>query len=365
MTRKIVTSAEVAESQSPEHSSTDNLRPFREYQRDKVQFEDRETSLLSMTEEADIEAILEGDSTTKQASLRALLQPKKLSVLAKLALTGLLAAVLVQTGLGLADAWQQSPWLFAFYSAVISFVLAWAGHTTVVEWQQLRRLRQVEDARVQGERLLGSMQMGEAVPFIRHITTAMPTSAAASIRQLEKLLSAEQNDAEQVMLFESIVLRQRDSAARKIVRHFAAESALLLAISPFAMLDMALVLWRNQKMISRIAECYGIKLGYWSRIRLFRGILLNILYAGTTELAMDIGNQLLSVELTGKLSARLGQGLGAGLLTARLGYQAMALCRPLAFDEKSRPRLSGIHKELLLELQQLRHKAKQPADETQ
>ncbi|MCD8476386.1 MAG: DUF697 domain-containing protein [Shewanella fodinae] len=53
------------------------------------------------------------------------------------------------------------------------------------------------------------------------------------------------------------------------------------------------------------------------------------------------------------------------MLTARLGYQAMALCRPLAFDEKSRPRLSGIHKELLLELQQLRHKAKQSADETQ
>ncbi|QVK22860.1 TIGR01620 family protein [Shewanella dokdonensis] len=158
----------------------------------------------------------------------------------------------------------------------------------------------------------------------------MPSSAATAIRQLESLLSVEQNDAEQVMLFESIVLRQRDAAARKIVHHFAAESALLLAISPFAVLDMALVLWRNQKMLSRIAECYGIKLGYWSRIRLFRGILLNILYAGTTELAMDIGNQLLSVELTGKLSARLGQGLGAGLLTARLGYQAMSLCRPLA-----------------------------------
>lgn len=367
MTRKLVNPADAPEAQAAahEHDSTDNLRPFREYQHNKVQFDEAATSLLPVTDDVDIEAMLEGYSATKQASLRSLLQPKKLSVLAKLALTGLLAAVLLQTGLGLADAWQQSPWLFTFYAAVISSVLAWAGHTTFVEWRQLRQLRQMEDARVQGERLLGSMQMGEAVPFIRNITAAMPASAATAIRQLESLLSAEQNDAEQVMLFESIVLRQRDAAARKIVHHFAAESALLLAISPFAVLDMALVLWRNQKMLSRIAECYGIKLGYWSRIRLFRGILLNILYAGTTELAMDIGNQLLSVELTGKLSARLGQGLGAGLLTARLGYQAMSLCRPLAFDDKSRPRLSGIHKELLLELQQLRQKAKSSADEEQ
>lgn len=113
---------------------------------------------------------------------------------------------------------------------------------------------------------------------------------------------------------------------------------------------MALILWRNQKMIQDIARCYGVELGYWSRIRLIRGILVNILYAGTTELATDLGTQLLSVEMSGKLSARLGQGLGGGLLTARLGYQAMALCRPLAFSSASKPKLSRIHKELLLEL---------------
>jgi putative membrane protein len=58
----------------------------------------------------------------------------------------------------------------------------------------------------------------------------------------------------------------------------------------------------------------------------------------------------LSLEMTGKLSARLAQGMGGGLLTARLGYQAMALCRPLAFGDKNRPKLTKLHSELLAEL---------------
>ncbi|MDF0533567.1 TIGR01620 family protein [Shewanella sp. A32] len=363
--QKMQSNENAAQPLTQQTTEQDNLRPFREYQQTtQVTFEPTATVLLPVKDTADADEIL-AHHAKKQASIGTLLRPKKLSRLAKLALSGLLAAVVVQTGLGLADAWTQSPWLFGFYSTVIGVVLLWTGGITLAEWRQLKKLKQMEDDRVIGARLLGSMQMGEALPFIRGITASMPSSAVAEIRALEAALSPEQNDAEQVRLFDTIVLRQRDQAAKKIVRHFAAESALLLAISPFAVLDMALVLWRNQKMISQIAESYGIKLGYWSRIRLFRGIVLNILYAGTTELAMDIGNQLLSVELTGKLSARLGQGLGAGLLTARLGYQAMALCRPLAFDDKQRPRLSGIHKELLQELQQLRQKAKQATEDNE
>jgi putative membrane protein len=40
------------------------------------------------------------------------------------------------------------------------------------------------------------------------------------------------------------------------------------------------------------------------------------------------------------------------MLTARLGYQAMALCRPIVFREEQRPKLSKVHQELLIELKQ-------------
>lgn len=270
------------------------------------------------------------------------------SLLAKLIFTGLIALLLVETGLGLRNAWLESPWIFALYSAVTLLISFWAGKVAYGEWQQLRRLKSVEEAQQVGDRLSQSMQIGEADKFLGKIISHLPnevdcTAYFDSSRE-------GQNDAEKLILFDDLVLSDRDRVAKKIVRRFAQESALLLAASPLAVLDMAIILWRNQRMIVKIADCYGIELGYWSRVKLIKGVITNIIYAGTSEIATDLGTQLLSVEMSGKLSARLAQGLGGGLLTARLGYQAMALCRPISFKASSRPKLSGVHRELLLDL---------------
>ena len=104
---------------------------------------------------------------------------------------------------------------------------------------------------------------------------------------------------------------------------------MLVALSPLATVDMMLMLWRNLRMIEDIADVYAIELGYWSRIRLIRQVFRNMLYAGATELVTEVGMDLLGAELTAKLSARAAQGVGAGLLTARLGMRTMEACRPL------------------------------------
>ncbi|WP_299004708.1 TIGR01620 family protein [uncultured Shewanella sp.] len=253
--------------------------------------------------------------------------------------------------LGLLNAWKQSPWLFSLYTSLVALVSLGTIKWIVREWRKLLKLKGVEETQQIGMRLSDSMQMGEADPFVESIVTRLPSSPA--IKAYFSACTDEHNDAEKLILFEKIVLQDRDKAAKKLVSRYAGQSTLLLAASPLAFMDMAFMLWRNQRMINQVAACYGIELGYWSRIKLIRGILVNIIYAGTSEVMTDIGTQLLSVEMSGKLSARLAQGLGGGLLTARLGYQAMALCRPLAFDQRSKPKLSHIHKELLLELKTL------------
>ncbi|QDZ91505.1 YcjF family protein [Shewanella decolorationis] len=277
-------------------------------------------------------------------------QSRRWSWLARFSVFGLLLLVLVQTGLGLRDAWLASPWLFSFYGAVLGLVGSWAMVGALGEYRKLKRLKQVADTQESGARLALSMQMGEADGFINNIVCHYPDSQG--LQRLRQSLKDEHNDAEKVLLFEDLVLTERDELAKKIVRRYAAESAVLLAASPLAALDMAIILWRNQRMLRDVAACYGIELGYWSRIKLIRSIIINIIYAGTSELVTDLGTQLLSVEMTGKLSARLAQGLGGGLLTARLGYQAMALCRPIQFREEQRPKLSKVHQELLVELKQ-------------
>ncbi|ABZ77305.1 conserved hypothetical protein [Shewanella halifaxensis HAW-EB4] len=311
-----------------------------------------ETDSLSELElETIVDDRLSGIDPLEQESANAPRLTRKRAWLGKLCLAGIAVVVVVEAVLSLQAAFLQSSWLFSLYASVTGLVTLWAGKMTFAEWRKLKALKHIEDSQSVGNRLVHSMQMGEADPFIDEIIEKLPKTAQVS-RYLQSA-TAEHNDAEKLSLFDSLVLTERDLVAKKIVRRFAQESALLLAASPLAMLDMAIILWRNQSMINKLAACYGVELGYWSRIKLIRSIIGNIIYAGSSEIITDLGTQLLSVEMSGKLSARLAQGLGGGLLTARLGYQAMALCRPLEFTAQSKPKLSGIHKELLLSLKEL------------
>ncbi|ABO24358.1 TIGR01620 family protein [Shewanella loihica] len=311
---------------------------------DQVVFEDAERGEL---DEAALQALVpELDGIVSRSPSGA--RRRSWSWLAKASLLGIGSILLVELGLTLREAWAQSPWLFGLYGSVTTIVSLWAITLGVKEWRQLRRLRAVEEAQAVSERLSQSMQRGEADKFIDRLITNLPEDIDTN--RYYRLVHEEHNDAERLILFESSVLPQVDAKAKKLVHRYASESALLLAASPIAVLDMAIILWRNQKMIAELARCYGIELGYWSRIKLIRSVITNIIYAGTSEIVTDIGTQLFSLEMSGKISARLAQGLGGGLLTARLGYQTMRLCRPVVFTPDSRPKLSKIHTALLGEL---------------
>ena len=69
----------------------------------------------------------------------------------------------------------------------------------------------------------------------------------------------------------------------------AAESAVIVAISPLAIIDMFFIAWRNIRLINKIAAIYGIELGYFTRLRLLRMVLVNLAFAGATEIVQDLG----------------------------------------------------------------------------
>jgi len=46
------------------------------------------------------------------------------------------------------------------------------------------------------------------------------------------------------------------------------------------------------------------------------------------------------------VSAQLAQGVGSGILTARVGLHAMQTCRPLPFRTDERPQWQSIAKEI-------------------
>ena len=54
------------------------------------------------------------------------------------------------------------------------------------------------------------------------------------------------------------------------------------------------------------------------------------------------------------------QGIGAGLLTARLGIKAMEVCRPLPWIDGDKPRLGDFRRELIGQLKETLNKKPAP-----
>ncbi|MGE6177664.1 YcjF family protein [Aeromonas salmonicida] len=218
------------------------------------------------------------------------------------------------------------------------------------EWLRLRTLKRRQDVRSRADDLLARQGVGQGQAFCEALAEKSGDKGLEGYQSWLSQLDESHSDREVLTLYSQLVLTERDKLAQARVAKWSGEAAVLVALSPLATVDMMLMLWRNLRMIEDIADVYAIELGYWSRIRLIRQVFRNMLYAGATELVTEVGMDLLGAELAAKLSARAAQGVGAGLLTARLGLRTIEACRPLPWCADEKPRLSELRKRLIGQL---------------
>ena len=128
----------------------------------------------------------------------------------------------------------------------------------------------------------------------------------------------------------------------KRITDYSQQTAVLVALSPLALLDVFLALWRNLRMIDEIGQIYGLRPSKLGRLKLYRQLFNSMVIASASEIMADYWSDFSSASLTNVLSTRLAQGMGVGLYTARIGIRAMALCRPVNFDKKTRPGLADL-----------------------
>ncbi|MFA0085196.1 YcjF family protein [Vibrio sp. 10N.261.51.F12] len=231
--------------------------------------------------------------------------------------------------------------------------LGWSGLVTAVavlgigafgkELYKLRKLKDHFSAQEQAEAIIDNDGVGQGQAFCQKLANeaGIQPEHPAFDRWKNSVHSAH-SDAEVLNMYQSMVIKEQDKQALTTVSRLSGEAALLVALSPLAIADMLLIAWRNFKMIDQLSEVYGVELGYWSRLKLFKLVLVNIALAGASELAIESSADILSLNIAEKLSARAGQGLGVGLITARLGLKTMMLMRPIPFQEQDKPRLSTI-----------------------
>ncbi|AAZ25808.1 YcjF family protein [Colwellia psychrerythraea] len=257
---------------------------------------------------------------------------------------------------------EQSPIITSLYALLLASLTLVSTNYLWREFIGLKQFKNRQKMKQQATELLliDSEQLTEhsnkrGKDFCENISNNLPCDLVFDCPKEQQVwhdaLAADYSSSELVQLYSRVVLSKVDEKALNEVAKFSTEAVVLIALSPVALIDMLIMLSRNLRMINKIAGLYGLKLGYWSRIKLIKQVFVNMAYAGASELVADFGSDMLGAELLGKLSARFAQGLGAGMLTARLGAKTMELCRPIPFKEK--PKLTQVRKKIAQQIKAL------------
>ncbi len=147
-------------------------------------------------------------------------------------------------------------------------------------------------------------------------------------------------------LAETELLRPLDIEARRAVLAAAKRVSVVTAVSPRAIVDAGYVIFEAARLIGAISRIYGGRAGALGMFRLTRAVLGHLAVTGTIAVGDSLIQQVVGHGVAARLSARLGEGIINGLLTARVGIAAMDVCRPMPFHALGRPRIGDFLSDL-------------------
>ncbi len=133
-----------------------------------------------------------------------------------------------------------------------------------------------------------------------------------------------------------------DARAQSEIAKAAKSVSLVTSISPRAILDLVFVIAQVIRLCRRSAEIYGGRPGLLGFFRLFRSVGAHLAVTGGMAVGDSLIQQLVGHGLAAKISARLGEGVLNGLLTARVGLSALSVCRPAPFGVAQPPGVADV-----------------------
>lgn len=211
------------------------------------------------------------------------------------------------------------------------------------EWSAYMRLMRLDHLRRDAATARQTADLTSArrtVAALVRLYAARPDTAWGRARFAER--EAEVMDADALLsLAEAELMPPLDARARAEVEAAARQVAMVTALVPLALADVATALVANLRMIRRIAEIYGGRSGALGSWGLLRRVFASLLAAGALALTDDLIGSVAGGGVLSKLSRRFGEGVVNGALTARVGLAAIDLCRPMPFVAVERPSTSG------------------------
>lgn len=212
------------------------------------------------------------------------------------------------------------------------------------EWAGFLRLQRLDSLRMQAVAARSAADLAQArrvVSALDSLYAARADAAWGRARLAER--KDEVMDADALLsLAERELLTTLDAEARAAVEGAARQVAMVTALVPLALADVAVAAVANLRMLRRIAEIYGGRSGSLGSLKLMRRVFASLLAAGALALSDDMIGSVAGGGVLSKLSRRFGEGVVNGALTARVGVAAMELCRPLPFEALERPAVSSL-----------------------
>jgi putative membrane protein len=266
------------------------------------------------------------------------------------ALSGLLLL-----GLGLAveqlvaDLYAVTPWLG--WTALGLAALALIAFLAIVgrEFFGMLRERKIERLREAASDALTVKDHQGAKRVVAELLALYGArQATAAARGRLAGLTDEIVDADdRLAIAESELLAPLDAQAKRAIAGAAKQVSLVTAVSPRAIVDVAFVIFAAVRLLRTLARIYGGRPGLFGFLRLARAAFNHLAVTGGVAVGDSLMQQVLGLGLAARISAKLGEGVLNGLMTARFGLAALAVCRPLPFIREEVPKIGDVAGELL------------------
>lgn len=255
---------------------------------------------------------------------------------------------LVSLGLGLwidrlvGDLFSRDSWLgYVAIAAVVILVLSAIGFV-IRELYGLKSLTNIQTLKQDARDAALSPDRNAASKAVKALSAHLshrPETARGRAALDEHARDIIDNPG-MIALAESELLTPLDAEARRMIANAARRVSVVTAVSPRALVDIGYVLFEAARLIRMLAFLYGGRPGFFGLIRLLRETVAHLAVTGAIAVGDDAIQQVLGHGLASKISARLGEGVANGLMTARIGIAAMDLCRPMDFVEIRRPKVT-------------------------
>lgn len=246
---------------------------------------------------------------------------------------------------------QTIRWLLSLHPALGVAALACAGLALLALLVMLGRVlrdilreRRIEALREQAVAALAESDLAKArsvAAELARLYAARPETAkgrAELTAHTPQLLAAR----DLLTVAERSLMAPLDALAQAQIAQAARRVSLVTAVSPRALIDVVFVLVACARLLRAIATIYAGRPGTLGLLRLARQVLGHLVVTGGVAAGDAVIQQVLGQGLAARLSAKLGEGVLNGLLTARIGLAAIAVCRPLPFVEAQPPGLSDV-----------------------